>query len=237
MSPRPGTLALDTVRPVATPEGVELDLRLAGPIGRACAWLIDLLLRVTGMVALSLVLIPLGQLGMGVWLILLFLVEWLYPVAFEVWAGGATPGKKLMGLRVVNDDGTPVSRWASVTRNLLRAVDFLPVLYGMGFVCMLLNRDFKRLGDLVAGTVVVHVETSRAASVIPDAPPLAPRTPLTLEESRAVLEYAERAATLTPERAEELAGIPVRLTGTEDGALARTRLLQLANHVIGRRQR
>ena len=99
--PRPESLALDTVRAVATPEGVELDLRLAGPVGRACAWLIDLFLRLTGMLVLWLLLIPLGQLGMGVWLILLFLVEWLYPVAFEIWAGGATPGKKLLGLRVV----------------------------------------------------------------------------------------------------------------------------------------
>ena len=236
MLPLTGTIALDTVRSVATPEGVELDLRLAGPVGRACAWLVDLFLRMTGLLVLWLVLIPLGQLGVGVWLILLFLVEWLYPVAFEIWAGGATPGKKLLGLRVVNDDGTPVSRWASVTRNLLRAVDILPALYGVGLIAMLLNRDFKRMGDLVAGTVVIYVEPTRSPSAIPEAPPLAPRTPLTLEEARAVLEFAERVATLTPERAEELAGIPSRLTGTEDGALARRRLLQLANHVIGRRQ-
>jgi uncharacterized RDD family membrane protein YckC len=216
---------------------VELDLRLAGPVGRACAWLIDFFLRAVAMLVLWLVLTPLGHLGMGVWLILLFLVEWLYPVAFEVWAGGATPGKKLLGLRVVNDDGTPVSRGASVTRNLLRAVDFLPVLYGIGFAAMLANRDFKRMGDLVAGTVVIYVEPARAPAVIPEAPPLAPRAPLTLEESRAVLEFAERVATLTPERAEELAGIPVRLTGTDDGPLAHRRLLQLANHVIGRRQK
>ena len=235
MLPLTGTIALDTVRSVATPEGVELDLRLAGPVGRACAWLVDLFLRMTGLLVLWLVLIPLGQLGVGVWLILLFLVEWLYPVAFEIWAGGATPGKKLLGLRVVNDDGTPVSRWASVTRNLLRAVDILPALYGVGLIAMLLNRDFKRMGDLVAGTVVIYVEPTRSPSAIPEAPPLAPRTPLTLEEARAVLEFAERVATLTPERAEELAGIPSRLTGTEDGALARRRLLQLANHVIGRR--
>jgi hypothetical protein len=188
-----------------------------------------------GLLVLWLVLIPLGQLGLGLWLIFLFLVEWLYPVAFEIWAGGATPGKKLLGLRVVNDDGTPVSRWASVTRNLLRAVDFLPVLYGMGFAAMLMNRDFKRMGDLVAGTVVIYVEPARAPAAIPEAPPLAPRAALTLEESRAVLEFAERVATLTPERAEELAAIPVHLTGTEDGALARRRLVQLANHVIGRR--
>ena len=236
MLPLTGTITLDTVRSVATPEGVELDLRLAGPVGRACAWLVDLFLRMTGLLVLWLVLIPLGQLGIGVWLIFLFVVEWLYPVAFEIWAGGATPGKKLLGLRVVNDDGTPVSRWASVTRNLLRAVDFLPALYGVGLIAMLLNRDFKRMGDLVAGTVVIYVEPTRPPSAIPEAPPLAPRTPLTLEEARAVLEFAERVATLTPERAEELAGIPSRLTGTEDGAPARRRLLQLANHVIGRRQ-
>jgi hypothetical protein len=70
---------------------------------------------------------------------------------------------------------------------------------------------------------------------VPAAPPLAPKVPLTLDESRAVLEYAERVATLTPQRAEELAEIPVRLTGTGDGPLARQRLLQLANHLIGRR--
>ena len=235
MSPRPGSLALDTVRSIATPEGVELDLRLAGPVSRAYAWLIDLFLRFTGMLVLWLLLIPLGRLGQGVWLIVWFCVEWLYPVAFEIWSGGATPGKKLMGLCVVNDDGTPVSRWASVTRNLLRAVDFLPLFYGLGFVAMVLNRDFKRLGDLVAGTVVIYVERPRVASAVPAAAPLAPRVPLTLDESRAVLEYAERVATLTPQRAEELAGIPARLTGTGDGPLARQRLLQLANHLIGRR--
>lgn len=228
-------MVLDTVRSVATPEGVELNLRLAGPVGRAYAWLIDLFLRLTGMLVFWLLLAPLGRLGQGVWLIVWFCVEWLYPVAFELWSGGATPGKKLMGLRVVNDDGTPVSRGASVTRNLLRAVDFLPLFYGLGLVAMVLNRDFKRLGDVVAGTVVVYVERPRVTSAVPAAPPLAPKVPLTLAESRAVLEYAERVATLTPQRAEELAEIPMRLTGTRDGSLARQRLLQLANHLIGRR--
>lgn len=235
MSPQPASVALDTVRSVATPEGVELNLRLAGPVSRAYAWLIDLFLRLSGMLVLWLLLIPLGHLGQGVWLIVWFCVEWLYPVAFEIWASGATPGKKLMGLRVVNDDGTPVSRWASLTRNLLRAVDFLPVLYGLGFVAMVVNRDFKRLGDVVAGTVVVYVEPPREASAVPRAPPLAPRAPLTLDESRAVLEFAERVATLTPQRAEELAAIPAHLTGTAEGVLARERLVQLANHLIGRR--
>jgi hypothetical protein len=102
---------------------------------------------------------------------------------------------------------------------------------------MVLNRDFKRLGDIVAGTVVVYVERPRAASAVPAAPPLAPPGPFTLEQTRAVLEYAERVATLTPQRAEELAAIAVRLTGTSDGAQARERLLRYANHLIGRRPR
>jgi uncharacterized RDD family membrane protein YckC len=229
------SIALDTLRSVATPEGVELNLRLAGPVGRAYAWLIDFLIRLLLMLVLWVVLIPLGRLGMGIWILVWFFLEWLYPVMCELWFEGATPGKKLMGLRVVNDDGTPVSRWGALTRNLLRAVDFLPFFYGTGFVAMLLSRDFKRLGDLVAGTIVVYGERPGPATQIPEAQPLAPSAPLTLEESRAVLDYAVRVATLTPERAEELAQIPARLTGTADGVLARQRLLRLANHVIGRR--
>lgn len=229
------SLALDTLRSVATPEGVELNLHLAGPVGRAYAWLIDFLIRGILMLVLWLVLIPLGRLGTGVWLLTWFFLEWLFPVVCELWFEGATPGKKLMGLRVVNDDGTPVSRWGALTRNLLRAVDFLPFFYGIGFAAMLLNRDFKRLGDLVAGTVVIYAERARPAAQIPEAQPLAPGMPLTVEETRAVLDYGERVTTLTPERAAELAQIPARLTGTSNGVLARQRLLGLANHVVGRR--
>ena len=94
---------------------------------------------------------------------------------------------------MLNDDGTPV-RWpGALTRNLLRAVDFLPFLYGVGLVAMLCNRDFKRLGDLAAGTVVVYqAEKAAAHAHIPQAPPIAPPVPLTLEEQRAVLDLAER---------------------------------------------
>lgn len=226
---------LDTLRAVATPEGVELNLRLAGPVSRAYAWLIDLFIRLSLMLILAFVLLPLGRLGMGIWLLLWFFLEWLFPVVCELWFDGATPGKKLMGLRVVNDDGTPVSRWAAMTRNLLRAVDFLPFFYGIGFVAMLLSRDFRRLGDVVAGTVVIYGEQPRATVAIPEAPPLAPETPLTVEETRTVLDYAERVALLTAERAEELAELAPCLTGAAHGALARQRLLRLANHVIGRR--
>ena len=117
---------------------------------------------------------------------------------------------------MLNDDGTPL-RWpGALTRNLLRAVDFLPLLYGVGLVAMLLNRDFKRLGDLAAGTVVVYRgEKSAGARRSRKARAGARRrSPLTLEEQRAVLELAERSPTLTQERFEELAELPRPLVGS-----------------------
>jgi hypothetical protein len=140
-----------------------------------------------------------------------------------------------MRLAVLNDDGTPV-RWpAALTRNLLRAVDFLPFLYGTGLVSMLANRDFKRLGDLAAGTVVVYqAEKAEANKNIPAAAAIAPPVPLTLEEQRAVLDLAERSTTLTQERVEELAELPVPLVGRLHGEGAARRLIGMANYIAGR---
>ena len=233
MSPAPR--ALDTVRSVATPEGVELELRLAGPVSRAYAWVIDFILRLVVLFVSWLILLPLGGIGAGAMLILAFLLEWLVPAACEVRFEGATPGKKLMDLQVVHDDGTPVTWGPALVRNLLRAVDFLPLFYGIGLISILLNRDFKRLGDLVAGTVVVYRETARKYSAVPEADPQPPAIPLTLAESRAVVALAERVATLTPERAAELAEIPRALVGEARSRAALVQMLQLANHLVGRR--
>jgi uncharacterized RDD family membrane protein YckC len=226
---------LDTTRRVATPEGIELTLRLAGPVPRALAWSIDLVIRL-GIVALVMMLAAqFGRAGWGVVLIAAFFVEWLLPAWLEASWGGQTPGKKLFGLAVLNDDGTPL-RWpGALTRNLLRAVDFLPVLYGVGLVAMLCNRDFKRLGDLAAGTVVVYsAERIVAARQLPEAAPIAPPVALDLEEQRALLELAERSQTLTQERFEELAELPRPLVGNLDGSRAAARLLGMASHIAGR---
>ena len=226
---------LDTTRRVATPEGIELTLRLAGPVPRALAWSIDLVIRL-GIVALVMMLAAqFGRAGWGVVLIAAFFVEWLLPAWLEASWGGQTPGKKLFGLAVLNDDGTPL-RWpGALTRNLLRAVDFLPVLYGIGLAAMLLNRDFKRLGDLAAGTVVVYRgEKSTGARQIPKVTPVPPPVPLTLEDQRAVLELAERAQQLTAERFEELAALPTPLVGSLQGQQAAVRLLGMANYLAGK---
>jgi len=146
---------LDTARAVETPEGVTIDLRVAGPVPRALAFAIDFGIRALVYLGLAVGLATLGRFGTGVLLIAFFGLEWFYPVLFEVYGQGATPGKRMLGLRVVHDDGVPVGWSGAMIRNLLRAVDFLPFFYGCGLVSMLLTRDFKRLGDLAARTVVV----------------------------------------------------------------------------------
>jgi uncharacterized RDD family membrane protein YckC len=226
---------LDTTRRVATPEGIELTLRLAGPVPRALAWAIDLAIRAAVLLAVSMLAGAFGRAGMGVILLAAFFVEWLLPAWFEAMWNGQTPGKRAMGIAVLNDDGTPL-RWpGAMTRNLLRAVDFLPVAYGVGLVAMLCNRDFKRLGDLAAGTVVVYSsEKLGAERRLPEAAPVVPPVALDLEEQRALLELAERSPTLTQERLEELAELPRPLVGNLDGGRAAARLLGMANHIAGR---
>ncbi len=230
----PRGAALDTVREVWTPEGVAIELRPAGPVSRASAWLIDTLLRVGVMLLLAFTVVILGNLGWAILLLTAFFLEWLFPAWCEVYWGGATPGKKALGLVVVHDDGTPV-RWpAALTRNLLRFVDFLPLLYVFGLASILASRDFKRLGDHAAGTLVVYRFAPGARRSLPEAPPEAPAAALTLAEQRSLLDYAERLAVLTPERAAELAEIAVPIVGDERGEAAVQRILRVANHVAGR---
>lgn len=225
---------LDTARRVATPEGIEITLRVAGPVPRALAYVLDLLIRVVIMFVVAIAVSVLGRFGLAVFLLTAFVLEWLYPVVFEVLAGGATPGKRAMGLLVLNDDGTPV-RWpASLTRNLLRAIDFLPFMYFIGFCAMVANRDFKRLGDLAANTLVVYREQKPVAARIPEALPVAPVIPLSLSEQRTLLDFAERSGRITPDRAAELAEIVSPLAADDTGQAAVQHIVGIANHLAGR---
>jgi uncharacterized RDD family membrane protein YckC len=226
---------LDTAREIPTPEGIELSLRLAGPVARALAWMIDLVLRLTAFGILSIPVSLLGGIGAGISFILWFGLEWFYPTLFEVYGGGATPGKRALGLIVLHRDGTPVGLPASLTRNLLRAVDFLPLLYGFGLLSIVLSRDFQRLGDIAGGTLVVYREASSQHGAIPVAAPLPPAVPLGPLEQRTLLDLAARSQVLTPERAQELAALAPRLTGTTTEGAALARVLSIANYLIGRR--
>jgi uncharacterized RDD family membrane protein YckC len=225
---------LDTLREVQTPEGIDLHLPVAGLVPRALAWLIDALIRSGFYLVLALVLRVGGKTGVGLFLLLAFFIEWFYPVLFEVLRGGQTPGKRAYDMAVINDDGTPV-RWSgSLIRNLLRFADFLPAFYGFGIISILLNRDFKRLGDLAAGTLVVYQETRLITHDLPKGEVVRPPFPLTLEEQQAIIAFAERSNSLTAERSEELA----RLSGplVEGAAHPVARLYGMAKWLMGTRK-
>ncbi|AIG02607.1 membrane protein [Pseudomonas fluorescens] len=201
------TAPLDTRYQIETPEGIDLPLRPAGLIPRALAFGFDLGLRGLILGILFIVLAFLGNLGIGLGSILLFLVSWWYMVLFEVLNQGSSPGKQIMGLRVVQDDGTPIGWSASLIRNLLRFVDMLPFGYFLGAISCLQHPHFKRLGDIAAGTLVVYREQPLARPHLPQAAALRLPFALELNEQRAILGFAERQGELSAERAHELAAI------------------------------
>lgn len=198
---------LDTALKFETPEGGEVDLHPAGFFTRGLALALDELIRWTIIAAFSIVFSLAGDFGSGLFLLTVFLVVWFYGVAFEVFGGGATPGKRAQGLRVVHDDGTPIRLPASLIRNLLLVVDALPVFYVSGMISMMLTRKFCRLGDLVAGTMVVHVN-SVSSSEPSDVDGTRPSPfPLSVDEQSALVEFLERSDRLSAARTQELAGI------------------------------
>jgi uncharacterized RDD family membrane protein YckC len=225
---------LDTYREVVTPEGVALHLPVAGPVPRAVAWGIDLAIRLGILMLVGTVLALLGAAGQGLYLISMFLIFWAYPILFEALWDGQTPGKKAMSLRVVNGDGAPVGWLPAITRNLLRTVDMLPFGYAAGLIACLADPHARRLGDMVADTLVVHNERERDAAAAPGSAVLAPSAALQPAEQAAVVAFGERAPLLTPARQEELANIVEPLTGSrgQGGVL---RLYGMANWLLGRR--
>ncbi len=227
---------LDTVRNVATPELIELRLHCAGPVPRALAWLLDAFIRGCILLAAGIALSFFGYAVAGLLPIIWFALEWLYPVFFEALASGATPGKRALGLCVLRLDGSPVGWGAALSRNLLRTADFLPFGYGFGLIFMLTTKEFRRIGDLVADTIVVYRIAPTPLPVAPEAPAWYPKIPLTRAQQQAVLAFAERAPQLSSERAEELAEIAPQLTANAQGRTAVERIYGLARVLTGQAQ-
>jgi uncharacterized RDD family membrane protein YckC len=149
---------------IATPEGVTVDLVLAGLGSRFTAALIDLTFK--GLLILGAVLVAglLGDLGIAVASILTFAIYFGYDVAFEVLANGRTPGKRWTGLRVLRDDGRPVDLLSSAIRNVVRLIDGLPLSYLPAMISILVTKKNQRLGDLAASTIVVREPRKREAA-------------------------------------------------------------------------
>lgn len=174
---------LDTDVAIETPEHIVFRHRVAGPARRFFAYLLDLVICYGAwlLVAIVVVIAAFGagavgdaaeqttKAGVGFLLVLLFAAQWIYFVVLEGWLG-TTPGKKALGLRVVTTTGRPIGFRAAALRNILRAADALPAAYlgGLvsfaGLMSMALSRRFQRLGDLVAGTMVIVPEHARAAA-------------------------------------------------------------------------
>ena len=238
-------MTLDTTLLAETPEGIDILLRPAGAVPRALAYALDFFIRFMAWSISAAFLGSVKGVGVGVMLILAFALEWLYPIVFELLPGAATPGKRALGLQVMMDTGLPITPSAAVTRNLLRVADFMPVAFAFGLLAMLLRSDFKRLGDIVAGTLVVHAAQARLAGALPQAEPLAPRVPLTRAQQVAILHLAGRARRLTPERVDELAALaenalppPNYAPGGANPAPIRPgpRLIAVAQWLMGQRQ-
>lgn len=177
---------------IATPENVTFGYPLAGIGSRFLAALLDVIVMgcVQMLIGMGLLFLvwwvstqtPLQQYvntddvltwAVGLFGLLNFAVLWGYYILFEVFGNGQTPGKHLLGLRVICLDGAPVTLTESLIRNLLRLVDALPFFYGVGLVTMFLDGKGRRLGDLAAGTVVVRQPSALTINELlkPPAPP------------------------------------------------------------------
>jgi len=216
-----GAGTIDTDTEVETPECVRFRYRTAGPTRRLAAYAVDLLIRGGVLTAAAIALAPssqwsdkrIGEAASGVTLVILFALEWGYYLLFETIWDGRTPGKKAFSLRVVKEEGHPIRFVDSVLRNLLRAADFLPMGYATGFVVMAGDRRFRRLGDRVAGTMVVVEERRRVAEPVGVTPPLTPaeietfaqRPRLSAVELEAIELFLRRRGALGVAREKELA--------------------------------
>jgi uncharacterized RDD family membrane protein YckC len=224
---------LDSALGVQTPEGIEYYLYPAGFAVRACALVIDSLIQ-GALTFIFIIAAGFSGRAMGLWFsfILAFVINWFYHSAFDIFNRGQSPGKKMMGLRVLKGDGSPVSLGASFLRNLLRFADSFMFLYLIALICMLVSPGFRRLGDWVADTLVVYADKAKSRFVSPalrrsgmpwlsDFPVVSPSRCLDYEEKQAILTFARRYPLLGKARSDEIAGMwaeelyPFELHSTE----------------------
>ena len=172
---------IDGTISTVTPENITFDYHVAGPFQRAFAFLIDIGIRTAilfGLYILTLIIdTQLGGIGHAIFQVTQLIVIWMYGILFEIYMNGQTPGKRMLGLRSVTVDGKPMNAMQAVLRNMLRMADTFPLVapaafginwgnspvfqlsfiptFMVGLLVMSLNKRFQRLGDLVAGTMVI----------------------------------------------------------------------------------
>jgi uncharacterized RDD family membrane protein YckC len=199
---------------IDTPEQTALEYPIAGLGSRFLALLADTAIQI---VLGLFVLIAGSIIGAGVatfgglgpqWvfaiiIFLLFLLNSGYFALFEIFWNGQTPGKRYAQIRVIKDDGRPIGAYEAIVRNAVRLVDMLPAMYGIGLISIFTSRQSKRLGDFVAGTVVVHEKTLEgvrpyAETKIDETLPPIDVSKVTLEEVRLIETFLNRRDSLEP---------------------------------------
>jgi uncharacterized RDD family membrane protein YckC len=199
---------------IDTPEQTALEYPIAGLGSRFLALLADTAIQA---VLAFFVLIVGSLIGAGLrtfwslgpqWIVaiiflILFLLNSGYFALFEIFWNGQTPGKRYAQVRVIKDDGRPIGAYEAIVRNALRLIDMLPTLYGVGLISIFLSRQSKRLGDFVAGTVVVHEKTLEGVrpyveSQIDETLPPIDTSKVTLEEVQLIEMFLNRRDSLDP---------------------------------------
>jgi uncharacterized RDD family membrane protein YckC len=243
-------MELDDRLTIPTPEGVQLDLVLAGPGSRFTAAAVDWVIQLVLLALAALTLLAGGNVGYALFAIVAFIVFFGYDVLFEVFNSGRTPGKRLNGLRVVRGEGQPVTFTASAIRNLLRLVDILPGMYLVGGTAILVSSRNQRLGDMAADTLVVRERREIDRRLAEAAAPVALAeadayaawdvTAVTAEELAAVRSFLERRYDLKPRARERLATtlaqrLRPKVAGVQDPISAEAFLARLAAAKLARR--
>jgi len=201
---------------IDTPEQITIEFPLAGIGSRFLAIVFDMLVQFLGYIALALIAALLfgGKLARiwrtgwnwsaAIFILVVFCFYWGYYAFFETVWQGQTPGKRHAGIRVIKDTGRSITAFEAIARNLVRVVDQVPGVYAVGCITMFLNQRSKRLGDFVAGTVVVHEKKAEAAepffNLQPGAKlPVYPVTKLSNTELVLIETFLARRLDLTPE--------------------------------------
>ncbi len=153
---------------MSTPEGVDLDLVVAGLGSRFMSSIVDTAVQVVVMIPLALVA-ALVEGGAAIAALGFFLTFFGYPTVCDAFLDGRTLGRRATGLRLVTDDGGRVGFLAAAVRNIVRVIDFFPAVYAIGTVVVVATTRGQRLGDLAAGTLVVRAAPARQRSAVPGA--------------------------------------------------------------------
>jgi uncharacterized RDD family membrane protein YckC len=207
---------------IDTPELVSIEFPLAGIGSRFIAILVDYLILGAALILLSILgvflITALGNFGpksaswgLGIFFLIIFLLFWGYFSLFEAFNNGRTPGKRVAKIRVIHQSGRGVNFAEALARNLVRIIDLLPGFYGVGIAAMFMSRQSQRIGDMVAGTLVVREREVEApmwgesTSRTLTAAALAPNSPIPPPHLRVLLP-APALARLTPADLEVLEG-------------------------------